>query len=65
MLEKHFGRKIPVAFDDWRPGDQKIFVADIRKAEKEFGWKPNVSVEAGVGKLYAWITANKTLFSRS
>ncbi|MEK7533164.1 MAG: GDP-mannose 4,6-dehydratase [Patescibacteria group bacterium] len=62
MLEKLFGKKIPVTHEDWRPGDQKIFVADIRKAKKEFGWEPRVSVEAGIEKLYMWVSANKTLF---
>ena len=40
MLEKLLGRKIPVARGDWRPGDQKVFVADIRKAGSELGWTP-------------------------
>lgn len=62
MLEKLFKHTIPVAFDDWRPGDQKIFVADIRKADKEFGWKPKVGVEEGITKLHAWVTTHKILF---
>ncbi len=62
MLEHLFGKNIPVTPENWRPGDQKIFVADIRKAKKEFGWEPTISVEAGVKTLYEWITANKTLF---
>lgn len=63
LLEKLFNKKLPVTYQDWRPGDQKIFVADIRKAKKIFGWEPSVSVREGVGRLYDWIIANKTLFS--
>ena len=36
-LEKHKGEKIPVSYDDWRPGDQKVFVGNIVKAKKELG----------------------------
>jgi CDP-paratose 2-epimerase len=62
MLEKLLGKSIPVARGDWRPGDQKVFVADIRKAEKDLGWKPKINVESGVKQLFDWVRANKTLF---
>jgi CDP-paratose 2-epimerase len=62
MLEKLLGKPIPVARGDWRPGDQKVFVADIRKAEKELGWKPKINVESGVKQLFDWVSANKNLF---
>jgi CDP-paratose 2-epimerase len=62
MLEKLLGKSIPVARGDWRPGDQKVFVADIRKAEKDLGWKPKVNVESGVKQLFDWVRANQTLF---
>jgi CDP-paratose 2-epimerase len=62
LLEKLLGKSIQIAHGDWRPGDQKVFVADIRKAEKELGWKPKVGVEQGVEKLFAWVQQNRTLF---
>lgn len=62
MLEQLFGRHIPVINEGWRPGDQKIFVADIRKAKKEFGWEPELAVKVGIKRLYTWVNANKTLF---
>ncbi len=62
MLEKLFGRPIPVGHGDWRPGDQKVFVADIRKAGQVLGWKPKYSVEKGVRELFEWVSANKDLF---
>jgi CDP-paratose 2-epimerase len=62
MLEVLLGHKIEVAYDDWRPGDQRIFVADVRKAEQELGWHPRVSKDEGVRRLYDWVVANHALF---
>ena len=62
LLEKLLGKPIPVLHADWRPGDQKVFVADIRKAGRELGWKPKVGVEAGVENLFKWVNDNKDLF---
>jgi CDP-paratose 2-epimerase len=62
ILEKLLGKPIPVGSGDWRPGDQKVFVADIRKAEQELGWKPKIGVEQGVGRLYKWVKENRALF---
>ena len=64
ILEKLFGKKIPVSFSDWRPGDQKVYISDIRLVEKVLGWKPAVEVEAGIEKLFKWVTDNKKLFKK-
>ncbi len=63
MLEGLLGKPIPVAHGDWRPGDQKVFVADIRKAEKELGWRPKIGVKEGVTRLFEWVKENKRLFA--
>lgn len=62
LLEARFGRRLQYTHDDWRPGDQKVFVADIRKAQAEFGWTPLIAPAAGVGKLVEWLAENKQLF---
>jgi CDP-paratose 2-epimerase len=62
MLEALLGRKIPVSRDDWRPGDQRIFLSDIRKARRELGWRPRVGKEEGVHRLYEWVVTNQSLF---
>ena len=62
ILEKLLGKEIPVSRGDWRPGDQKVFYADIRKAERELGWKPQIGVEQGVEMLYEWVRENEALF---
>ena len=61
-LEKLLGHPIPVQRGDWRPGDQKVFVADTRKAEKMLGWQPKYDVERGVKQLFDWVSANRELF---
>jgi len=61
-LERLLGKSIPVTYGEWRPGDQKVFVADIRKAQKMLAWKPEYSVEKGVAELFDWVSKNKGLF---
>jgi len=62
LLERLAGREIPVDWQTWRPGDQRIFVADIRKAAGHLGWHPKVDVEAGIARLYRWVEENRALF---
>ena len=62
LLEKLLGKPVPVRRGDWRPGDQKVFVADIRKAERELSWEPKVRVQEGVARLFEWVKENKDLF---
>ena len=40
----------------WRPGDQRIYLSDVRKLERELGWRPQVSVMDGVRALRDWVT---------
>ncbi|MCK4315960.1 MAG: GDP-mannose 4,6-dehydratase, partial [Anaerolineae bacterium] len=63
ILERLIGHPIPVSGDDWRPGDQPIYISDIRKAGRELGWQPRVGVEEGIHRLYEWIVANRSLFA--
>lgn len=64
ILEKLFKRKIETHFADFRPGDQPIFVADIRKAKRDFAWEPKVNVQKGIELLFDWIQKNKDLFKK-
>ena len=62
ILERLLGETLEVARGDWRPGDQRVFYADIRKAEQELGWKPTIGVEEGISQLYGWVRDNRELF---
>ena len=63
ILEDMLNKKIPIVWGDWRPGDQKIYVSDIRKAQKELGWEPKVSVRDGLQQLFNWAQDNLNLFT--
>jgi CDP-paratose 2-epimerase len=56
------GRPISPVFSDWRPGDQPVFVCDVRRAKRDFGWEPTIRVEQGVGDLIEWVRSNRALF---
>ena len=58
ILEKKLAKSIPVSFGDWRPGDQKVFVADSEKARRELGWVPSVRPDKGVEYLIDWARMN-------
>ena len=62
ILERLMGRPIPVSYADWRPGDQPVYVSDVRKAGRELEWRPRVGVEEGIRRLYQWVVANQNLF---
>ena len=62
ILERLLGEKIEVSRDDWRPGDQKVFYADFRKAQRELGWEPRIDLEEGLEMLFEWVRANKDQF---
>jgi CDP-paratose 2-epimerase len=63
LLEELMGHEITVSWDDWRSGDQRIYISDIRKAQEELNWKPQISVEVGIRKLYSWIQRIRNIFS--
>jgi CDP-paratose 2-epimerase len=65
LLERLMGRAIPVSYSDWRPGDQSIYVSDIRRAKQELGWQPKIGVEEGIQQLYEWVVANWALFEKN
>lgn len=62
ILERRLGKTIPLKWSDWRPGDQRAYVSDIRKLESELGWKPEIAVETGVSQLVDWVDEARDLF---
>ena len=61
ILEKLLGREIKVSYSSWRPGDQLIYISDIRKAKRDFNWQPKITHREGIRKLFEWVKNNKEL----
>lgn len=55
FLEKKLNIKLNYTKLPPRESDQKIFVADIKKANEIFEWKPQVSKEEGIRKMLTWV----------
>ncbi len=62
LLEEMLGRPIPVVYKDWRPGDQRVNIQDIRKAADKLGWTPKINLRAGLRDLYNWVAENLEKF---
>jgi CDP-paratose 2-epimerase len=62
LLENLIGEKIPVSWNDWRPGDQPVYISDIRNANRDLGWEPRIDPRAGIEQLYIWVNDNIDLF---
>lgn len=58
ILEQLTGKKIKETFSNWRPGDQPIYVSDVEKAKRDFGWEPRININDGLEMIYSWIKAN-------
>lgn len=62
-LKSLTGKKPKVNFADWRPSDQKVYISDTSKLEKELNWKTKTPVKQGIKKLICWVKENKVYFS--
>ena len=57
-------QRIDVSFGDWRPGDQRCYVSDIRKAARDLGWAPQVDKLTGIRRLWDWAMENSDMFDQ-
>jgi UDP-glucose 4-epimerase len=55
---KVLGREIPVEITTRRAGDPAVLIADIAKAEKVLGWKPERDIENMVSDAWEAISAD-------
>ncbi|MCZ2135313.1 MAG: SDR family NAD(P)-dependent oxidoreductase [Burkholderiales bacterium] len=62
-LEDELKIKISLKWDQWRPGDQPVFVCDLTQAREQLGWEPKISVREGVKSLSHWVADNASLFA--
>jgi len=62
ILEGINGSRIERKFFDWRPADQKVYISNISRAKKEFGWEPKTSPINGINEVHSWVKDNIGLF---
>jgi len=55
------GRKVAYTTSDWRPGDQRWFVADARAADAALGLPARLGWKQGVARLAAWLAEARVL----
>ena len=61
FIGAEIGRPVRVAYSDWRQGDQRFFVADMREAERALGLKPRTPWREGVAGLADWLAEHRSL----
>lgn len=63
VLDRLSGRPLSLSYGAWRPGDQKVYVSRIARAERELGWVPRVGWCEGLERLYRWIDQHVAMFA--
>ena len=56
FLEKELDVKMDYTELPVRESDQRVFVADLKKAKELIGWEPKVSKEDGIRKMIEWVS---------
>jgi CDP-paratose 2-epimerase len=41
-----------------RRGDHRVYISDSSKARNDFGWSPEISLEAGLEECLSWVTTH-------
>lgn len=54
LLEEKTGKRTEINFDEWREGDQKVYVSDIGRAREALDWSPQVDFEDGIDRFLDW-----------
>ncbi len=58
-IERATNRRAEISFDAWRPGDQRYFVADTRRARAELGLAAPLPWRDGLGRLAHWLMTER------
>jgi len=58
FLEEELGIDMIYRKLSWRHNDQKVYIADIRKAEQRLQWRPLVHKADGLRRMIAWVKEN-------
>lgn len=58
-IETLEGRRLRVAFEPWRPDDQRYYVSDTSRFTGATGWRPRVTLRQGLEALHDWLRAER------
>jgi CDP-paratose 2-epimerase len=58
FIEEYTGRPLPYRMAPPRPGDQRVYVSDIRRAGRQLGWYPRTGWKEGLMQLHEWVVSN-------
>jgi CDP-paratose 2-epimerase len=61
LLREEHGLSVRSSFAEWRPGDQRVYISDIRKVRRDLRWRPRTDVRKGIGRLVRWVKENRRL----
>jgi CDP-paratose 2-epimerase len=61
LCQKFTGNQIAIGKDAKnRPGDIAIYITDNAKVSKELGWRPKISAEEILERIYRWISQHES-----
>ena len=63
ILNDRFNENLNPDQDEWRPGDQKVYVSNIAKVSADLGWKPTTGIRAGIDQMADWIAENQAILA--
>ena len=61
ILEEELGFQLRFKSLLPRSSDQRVFIADIRKAESVLGWQPKVDYRTGIRSMLEWVKDHVTI----
>ena len=57
LIGRTLGRKVRIERHSDQPGDVRLTAADLRRAERELGYRPKVGIEEGIREFVRWYEA--------
>ena len=58
-IEARLGKPLDLHFSETRPGDQPLYISDLRKIERDTGWRPRRSLEDILSSIHSFWTENE------
>lgn len=58
-IERETGKKAIIQRKKWQKADMPVTIADIKKAEKLLGWRPETNLETGIKRFVEWYRSEK------